>query len=360
MDRRDTPDAAESDASHAWRDLGRALVVAHLPDESGAAERLPAGTVDEVRDRFHASLGEPLPFSILVANSGVPPEAAEVLAVALACETDTAVVRLLAAADPSRPRLTVGHVIDIDGERGARALGPDAALRAAALVDVVEEGAFVDHRVVVPPALTWALLGDPSVDPELPADADEVVAEEMVADEMVDADFDDSAGAGLVVVSGGDRALRRHHGARRGAGERFLAVAAPTSDVGWAAVVRDATITGRGVIVEVDERLGDLGRRWIERADHLTWVISSRTAPAIAELPRRPWVEVAVTPREVSDREWRAALGDVGRTHRLTHDQLATVERVMPAVGGDLDAAVRRLVSGRMEQLARRIRPTRH
>ncbi len=35
------------------------------------------------------------------------------------------------------------------------------------------------------------------------------------------------------------------------------------------------------------------------------------------------------------------------------------MSRAYPAVGGDLDAAVRRLVSGRLEHLARRIRPTR-
>ncbi len=331
---------------------------------------LPDGAIDELRQRFLASLGDAVPFSIVVANARLTPTDAEVLAVVLTCESDPGVARLLGAADPVRPRLTVGHVIDIGGPPAVRALGPDAPLRASALVDVVAEGAFVDHVVVAPSALTWALLGDPSVDPDLPADAEDVIDtgpdgsiappgadEEEVDEEEVDEEVVEHP---LVVVSGGDRALRRTHAARHGVGDRFLAVGAPATDAGWAAIVRDATITGRGVILEIDERLGETGRRWLERAHHLTWVVSSRTDPAVAELPRRPWVEIPVPPREVSDAEWRAALGDAPRTHRLTHDQLSTVERVLPAVAGDLDAAVRRLVSGRMEHLARRIRPTRH
>ena len=47
------------------------------------------------------------------------------------------------------------------------------------------------------------------------------------------------------------------------------------------------------------------------------------------------------------------------RSHPLTADQLEPVGRAFVATGGDLDAAVRRLVSGRLEQLARRIRPHR-
>ena len=124
--------------------------------------------------------------------------------------------------------------------------------------------------------------------------------------------------------------------------------------------MREATITGRGVIVDVDDSLPVVGRRWIERADHIPWAISSLTDLPIAELPARPWVDVAVGMAEATDDEWASAFGpDVERTHRLTLDQLAKVSRAYPAVGGDVDAAVRRLVSGRLEHLARRIRPTR-
>src|SRR5690606_32482033 len=61
-----------------------------------------------------------------------------------------------------------------------------------------------------------------------------------------------------------------------------------------------------------------------------------------------------------TDEEWDAAFGPgVARTHPLRPAQLEPVARAYRATGGDLDAAVRRLVSGRLEQLARRIRPHR-
>lgn len=336
-----------------WRDLGRALVVHHLgpsatSDDEDPGGRVPDEVLDPVRQRFEMSLGEADPFAIVAANAALPLGAAEVLAVVMTAELDPEVARLLATVRPSRPRLTIGDVRRIGGDRGVRWLGPDGPLRRSALVEVVPDGAFVDHLVTVHPVVLWAMLGDGSVDPDLPPGA-----EDIDVDDPPDADAD------LVVVTGDDRVLRWRTGARYARGGRFVAVMAPGDEAGWAAVVRDATLTGRGVVIEVGERLGAIGRRWIERADHLAWVVSSRSGTAIDDLPDRPWTEVVAGSREVDDREWAAALGDAPRTHRLTHEQLDLVQRVFPAVGHDLDAAVRRLVSGRMEHLATRIRPSR-
>lgn len=323
------------------------------PGDDPESDRIPPQLVDDLRDRFERSLADADPFAIVAANAGLPSGAAEVLAIALTAELDPDIARLIAAARPARPRLTVGDIWRIGGDRALRWLGPDGPLRRSAIVDVVADGAFVDHVVTVHPVVVWAMVGDGSVDPDLPPGAEELEVEPSGV-EPGRAD-----GADLVVVTGDDRVLRWRTGAAHARGERFLAVTAPADEAGWAAVVRDATLTGRGVVVEVGDRLGPVGRRWIERADHLAWVVSSRSGTAIDDLPDRRWVEVLAPDREVDDHEWAVALGDAARTHRLTHEQLDLVRRVFPAVGGDLDAAVRRLVSGRMEHLATRIRPRR-
>ena len=227
------------------------------------------------------------------------------------------------------------------------ALSPDSRLRRAGLIDVLVDGPWAEHAVAVHPPVVWALLGDSSADPDLSLDLAEVTS-------------DEPDGHPLLTVSGQDRMRNRQDAARHCAGTRFIASPAPDSESGWTALVREATITGRGVIVEVDDTLPVAGRRWIERAEHIPWAISSRTDLPIDELPARPWVDVAVAVSEATDDEWTSALGpDVERSHRLTLDQLAKVSRAYPAVGDDIDAAVRRLVSGRLEHLARRIRPTR-
>ena len=139
-----------------------------------------------------------------------------------------------------------------------------------------------------------------------------------------------------------------------------MCVDQPGGPDGWAAVVREATITGQGVIVELGERLDPVGRRAIERARHVAWVLSSPHAPVIEELPDRPWRQIEADGRDATHDEWATLLGDaVPRSHRLTLDQLHRVARVFHGVGGDLDAAVRRLAAGQLDQLTRRIRPTR-
>ncbi|MET0577281.1 MAG: ATP-binding protein [Ilumatobacteraceae bacterium] len=114
-----------------------------------------------------------------------------------------------------------------------------------------------------------------------------------------------------------------------------------------------------GVVVELDDRLPPAGKRWIERARHLSWAISSRVELPIDQMPDRPWRDHHAPAVDPTDAEWAAALGDIPRTHRLAPAQLRQVERAHAASGGDLDRAVRRLASGQIDKLARRIRPTR-
>lgn len=294
-------------------------------------------------------------FDTLAANAGLPQVATEVLAVLVAADIDVSTQHLVARAhgDGARRRITVGMLplLFDAGPDAMLAVAPGAALERAAFTTVEGRGPLGDREIAVAPAVVWALIGATSSDPDLP------MVDELELPERGD---DTGEAATIVVVTGADPARRRRAGAAATMADRFLACRAPDTVDEWAALVREATITGRGLIVEIDDGLPDVGRRAIERSDHLVWVITATHPPVLRELPRRAWVAVEVPSREASADEWTAVLGaDVGRPHRLTLDQLERVARVLPAVGGDVDAAVRRLSAGRLEQLTHRIRPTR-
>lgn len=314
-----------------------------------------AATLDpmlaEARDRFAASLEHAHPFSSIVANAMLGRAEAEVLAVALAVEVDTRRQRLVAYVndDALRPRLTLETAAKLFGSShpGAVTVGHGSGLRRAALVDVIDDGPWATHTIVPRASVVWALAGDTSLDPSLPRGAVFVEAA-------------DSFGEAFVVVTGIDRLRRRREAMQRTAGQRFLVVDQPTDDAGWSAVVAEATVSGAGVIVEVADELSVAGRTWIERASHLPWAISTRVDLPLSQFPDRSWVEYIAGEDTVSDEEWVAAFGPgVARAHHLTPEQVDLVSRAYVARHGDFDAAVRRLVSGRLEKLARRIRPSR-
>jgi AAA+ superfamily predicted ATPase len=96
----------------------------------------------------------------------------------------------------------------------------------------------------------------------------------------------------------------------------------------------------------------------VTRAHHLPWALTSRDDLVLGEMPDRPWREFEADHERPTDDEWRTAFGeDVSRSHQLTAEQMDLVARVHPAVDGDLDAAVRRLLAGPLVNLARRVRP---
>lgn len=302
------------------------------------------------RERFVASLAGENAFAVLVANAALSVAEAEVLAVAVACEIDGHRQRLLAYVqeEGGAPRISLDTINRIfePGHQGALVVGPDSTMRRAAFVAVDTVGPWSDHRVAVHPTVVWALLGDGGRDPDLPGD-------------LTPVDTADPRGAGLVSVSGVDVLRRRQVAAAAALGTQFLATSGLDGEASWAAVVREATIAGCGVIVELSDDLSPTGQRWIDRASHLTWAISSPSELPVGQLPNRPWLAVEAGSAEPTDAEWRAALGDAPRAHRLNLDQLDIVRRAYDAYDGDLDAAVRRLVSGKLERLARRIRPQR-
>ena len=335
-------DDTTTEAGPAWLEFGRAMLLG--TDDPGAT--LAAAR----RDHRDAMVREGA-FAALSMNAGLSADEAEVLAVLTAAEASWHLQRVVGElhGDLARNRVSLGLLSIVFGSAvpSVFAVAAGSRLRCAAMVSVDERGPWADHLVAVHPSVIWALIGDTSVDPDLPIDA-------------VWFDGDESTGdASLVVVTGPDRMRRRSIGAATVLGDRFVCVTAPSTAAGWDAVVREATITGRGVVVEVDGALTSEGRRAIDRAGHLAWVVSARRAPSIDDLPARPWIEVETPGGAATAEEWSAVLGEVEPSHPLTLDQLHYVARASAALGGDVDAAVRRLAAGTLEQVTRRIRPTR-
>ena len=354
----------------AWFEFGRSLLVNHATRQatdnkpSGAEiKRLTRGLV-RARKGLVAALHDESAFSALVANAELTAESAEVLALLAAAEADSDMQVLVGQiqGNASKSRITLGTLGQILGpdHLGALAVARDAPLRRAALIEVGPDGPWADHAVALHSTVVWALLGDASPDPDLPHGAT-LFDDDPAADGLpLDIPGLDGIAADFVIANGTDRMRRRQYGARRALGDRFVQVGAPETEAGWAAMVREATITGRGLLVDLDDALSPAGREWIQRARHIVWVLCARSGPPLDELPPRRWAEVAAPSPEPTAQEWERAFGpSTDRTHRLTYDQLTRVRPAHEAVGGDLDSAVRRLAMGRLDQLTQRIRPTR-
>jgi AAA+ superfamily predicted ATPase len=338
--------------SAGWFEFGRAVLVRAAAVTTTDDVDDDSTSIDAARSALVDDLGRDSSFSVLVSNAGLGVDEAEVLALLATAEIDANCRRLVASlqGDSHAGRVTLGSLATIlgAGHRGALTLAPTSALRRSAFVDVGVDGPWTDQPVALHPSVVWSLLGDESPDPDLPVGVTEL-------------DLDDdtpAVGDDFVVVTGSDKMRRRHGGATAAAGRRFLCLAAPTTDTEWAAVVREATITGRALLVEIDDSVTTMMRRWLERAHHLVWVLSSRSGPSIDDLPERSWTEVIAEAGEPTDAEWADAFGPgAERSHRLTFEQIHRVRRTRQAVGGDIDAAVRRLASGPLERLTRRISP---
>ncbi|HEV7864031.1 MAG TPA: ATP-binding protein, partial [Acidimicrobiia bacterium] len=264
-------------------DATAARTIAELAgDDSEAAEASAAfgAAVDQAREVFRASLTQLSRFSLVARAAGLDEAEAEVFALLCAVDLDPRRQRLVAYVndDVSHRRPTLHTLIRLFGpdHPGPLVVAADARLRRAALVDVAEDGPWADRAVAVHPTVVWALAGDGSGDPDLPAAA--VTAGEPAGE---------AEGAPLVVVSGDDRIRRLQTAVAATAGSMFLLTPAPTESAGWSAVVREATLGCLGVVVEVDGELTIDGRRMIERADHLAWALVSPHELPIDQLPRR-------------------------------------------------------------------------
>ena len=330
-------------------DAFMAFADAVLAAASASADRETA--LAAAQRELAASLAEPTAFSSLVHNADLTLTEAELLALALACELD--VVRSARVAElqgnAKLDRLTVGMVARLLGGIGrcAEAIGQASGLRRAALVSVIHDGPWASAEIAVAPAVVWAIAGDGAPDPDLPPGTTHVESE-------------DPSGLPLVVVTGPDRLRRRQLAVDRCAGIRFLVSPCPNDDAGWAALVREATLVGCGVVIELAGELPAEGRAWVTKAHHIPWALTSQVDLVLSTMPDRAWREFEAGHERPTDEEWRDAFGDgVSRSHQLTAEQMDAVSRAYPAVGGDLDAAVRRLLAGPLANLARRVRPRR-
>jgi SpoVK/Ycf46/Vps4 family AAA+-type ATPase len=288
--------------------------------------------------------------SALIERAWLDDVAAELLAIAVTAEQDETFQRLLVSLTGSRDRDRFELwmlPLALPGS-GAALVGPQSALRRAALITVEEHGAFGRAALRVEPRVLWALNGDRALDPALPVDTELLTVREPSADAGIDA----------VLVSGTDRTRRRQRALQCLAAASCLTMREPDSEAAWAAIVREATLAGAAVLVEIDDHVGAAGRRWIERADHVRWALASDRPIDLDRLPRRQWREFAAAEHDPDQAEWEHALGPgTPHTRRLTAEQLDRMRRAMAAYDGDFDAAYRRLVSPKLDLLARHVRP---
>jgi hypothetical protein len=318
---------------------------------AGAEDAAVPKSLDQEVDKARANHARALvmtPLGDLAEAAGLSPGETEVLDVLATVEASPRWQKIVAYLldDVNRTRPTLHLLQRLFGPAGPLAAASDARLRRAALIEVTSGGAWAARTVALAPAVAWALAGDRSLEPDLPAGA------WMIGGA-------DPGGDDLVFVSGDDKVRRLQTAAEAASNGAFLVVDEPTTDDEWAAVIRSATIASAGVIVEVGESLSVGARRWIERADHLAWGITSKGELALDDLPRRAWVERRAPKAEATPAEWHASLGEADRHgHRLTAEQLRLVSTAVGR-GGDVDAGIRRLAAGPFDKLAIRVRPQR-
>jgi AAA+ superfamily predicted ATPase len=319
--------------------------------------RLLAGSADDcvqprTRDDFARALADDTAFASLVRAARLPRDDAEVFALLCAIELDPARAAAVATAagDDDPRRLTIGELDRLFGRehRGPLAVAPDAPMSCAALVEVGPGRTWSTRAVGLPARVAWHLAGDDSPDPDLP-----------IGVEWITAPPGADGGDEVVLVVGRDPTRRLQAAVWHTAGTRFLLTSAPASDESWHALVREATLAHAAVAVTVDDVLPATLKHWIDRTPQLAWVVLSNTELGLSSMPQRPWVEVvAPDPLARTDElaEVFAGTDDDLRTRRLSAEQLRLVADSAASVGGH-EAAIRRLVSGPIERLARRIRP---
>ena len=319
-----------------------------LPTDIKSSKKL----LVERRVALHESLRGDSAFSTLVANAALTPAEAETLALCASIDADVRRQRLTGWLQDdlalTRPGLDLlGRLLGSESS-GVLTVGASSGLVRAAIVDIGTQGPWGARSVGIEPTVLWALAGEGSPDPELPAGTSFLSANESpgIAEDP------------LVFVTGPDKSNRRRRASDATAGTRFVVGTQPTDERGWGALVREATLRGAGIIVECDSDLSQDGRRWIERATHLPWAVSSTHEVSVNALPNRPWAEHYVAERDASPDEWARHFPELKEyVHRLTSDQMSVVAEINSNTNSGLERAVRRLASGPIDRLARRVRP---
>ena len=309
--------------------------------------------LEAARREFHAQL-DGTSLSVLALNGELTPAETETLALCVAVESDVRRQRIIGWLhdDPAATRVSLdllGRLLGPDHPGALTAGGSSGPVRAA-FIDVTAEGPWGSWAIAVEPAVMWALAGEARPDPDLPHPT------RFHVDET-----DTEVRHPLVFVTGPDRIRRRRSAAANLAARQFLVVPPDPAESAWRAVVREATLRGAGIIVEATDGIPLSLRRWIERATHLPWAVTSEFEIAIDSLPDRPWREFHASGAQADETEWSASFGlDTERHgHRLSPEQLDQAFDIATRSDRDLHGAVKRLSSGPLDRLARRVRPRR-
>jgi hypothetical protein len=288
-------------------------------------------------------------FTRLVRNAGLDELDAQALALLSAVESSPHRMRLVSYIQDNvqLPRLTVTSLARIlDG--GARSVAPDAPLRRAELVEMGTEGPWATRMCWPAIRVSWSLAGDDSADPALPPGSQRLPGDGS------------SDGPELLLVTGADAASRLAAVHDRWPERASLVSPLPASAAEWAATVREAGIGNRVVVLEVNAPPDRAAADRIDRASHLTWVLSSQGELALDALPQRPWQEVRLESGLADAADWNRALGaGPDPAFPLTRDQLRLVAAASGGDPGQVAAGVRRLAGGHLDGLAVRIRPRR-
>ncbi|MEN9803412.1 MAG: hypothetical protein RIS41_259 [Actinomycetota bacterium] len=229
--------------------------------------------------------------------------------------------------------------------RGSVTVGPDSRLRRARLVSVGAAGPFASRIVRVDASVMWGLAGDPRPDPALPMGS-RLVERQSSGDHT------------SMLVTGDDPTRRRTLLMHELAGGPILVVRDPVESAHWDAAVREATLAGAALVVELTSTLSPVGSTTLDDATHLVIGLSTSAGVDPELLPRRAWKEMAAAPGAASSDEVASVLGQQS-PHPLTADQLRRVHSTLPLVDGDLSRAVRRLADHRLFELGNRTSPSR-
>lgn len=324
--------------------LERELVISQTGDDSTAADEAVAGALSS----FGACLAADDAFAAITISAELSAAEAQVLALCAAVDADRRLQRLAGTliGDPRATSLDVSLLAQLLGPDAVDLLAEDAALRRGCLLEVEPGVAFASARITVPRAVSWALREDLSLDPALPADTR--VA--LVPPERVGL-------ASLVLVHGQDPVRRRQAALDTCAGLAFLLTSAPTDGAGWEVLIRQATLGGLGVVLELTGPVDPLTRHWVERATHVSFALCSQHPLDLRSVPDREHIEVSAADPDVTDAEWASVFpGSPPPARRPTASQLHMARHVAGS-SGDGQEVMRRVATGTLLSHATRVVP---
>ncbi|MGX7681835.1 ATP-binding protein [Jatrophihabitans sp. DSM 45814] len=288
-------------------------------------------------------------FAALVNSCALTSLDARVLAIVLAIETigrcrDLAA---LTGCGANAGRATPQLIEQLLGSDALRSLAPDAPLVRAALLAVDGTPSFAVAEILLARQVVWRQLEAGTRDPALPSGAKVRGLPPTMVDGI----------EGLVVVHGEDPTRRVQTALVSLWGLGFLITDPPVDEVGWRAVVRQASLDGLSVVLTLQDELSPIGREWIERASHLSWALCSKDPLPLEALPERPYLEVEAAAPEILEQEWSNVFPGWPQPSRKPSAEQLRLIRTAAREGEDPSVVMRRLASGSLLRHARRISP---